>query len=166
MSAPGGNGSGNGYEVGYGRPPVATRFKKGQSGNPRGRPRRDATVAQLLDAALSRRIEVTENGNARRMTMLAVIVQGLVNDAAKRDPKALRLLLTLLAQQRDGAGSGLSQPDEAEDRAILMDYFARREGAVTAPTRPEGAADGAVAEARPVACDGTEQGGHDDGAGQ
>jgi uncharacterized protein DUF5681 len=34
------------YEVGYGKPPVATRFKKGQCGNPGGKPKK---VAPALD---------------------------------------------------------------------------------------------------------------------
>lgn len=37
-----------GYDVGYGRPPEETRFKKGQSGNPRGRPKGSKTRPRFL----------------------------------------------------------------------------------------------------------------------
>lgn len=38
------------YEVGYGKPPAATRFRKGQSGNPAGRPRRAKPKAKTINS--------------------------------------------------------------------------------------------------------------------
>ena len=43
-------------KVGYGRPPVRTRFKPGQSGNPRGRPKGSKSIDQVLRQALERRV--------------------------------------------------------------------------------------------------------------
>ena len=40
------------YAVGYGKPPLHTRFRKGRSGNPRGRPKRATDLASLLSRAL------------------------------------------------------------------------------------------------------------------
>ena len=40
------------YDVGYGKPPVNTRFRKGQSGNPHGRPRGARSASTILNAAL------------------------------------------------------------------------------------------------------------------
>lgn len=48
------------YDVGYGKPPVASRFKPGQSGNPRGRPKNARNVRTLLAAALAQRITIRE----------------------------------------------------------------------------------------------------------
>ena len=53
--------SGN-YEVGYGKPPQHTQFKKGHSGNIKGRPRGSRNASTLLDEALRERVMVTENG--------------------------------------------------------------------------------------------------------
>src|SRR4051812_4337181 len=50
------------YDVGYGRPPKATRFRKGQSGNPRGRPKGAQGLRSLLEAALAQQITVSEGG--------------------------------------------------------------------------------------------------------
>ena len=53
------------YEVGYGKPPRHTRFKKGQSGNPRGRPSGSKNLKTLLNEALNERVVVTEEGGRR-----------------------------------------------------------------------------------------------------
>jgi Family of unknown function (DUF5681) len=54
------------YAANYRKPPVHTRFKKGQSGNPRGRPAKK--LAALLAAALNEKVTVTENGKRRQVT--------------------------------------------------------------------------------------------------
>ena len=41
------------YVVGYGKPPLHTRFQKGRSGNPNGRPRGKKNMSTLLSAALA-----------------------------------------------------------------------------------------------------------------
>jgi len=66
----------SGYEVGFGRPPKRTRWKKGQSGN-RGRRkvRRAATTAEIIDKLLLSPIDITENGKPRRVTKLAQLSQ-------------------------------------------------------------------------------------------
>ena len=48
------------YQVGYGKPPRHTRFKRGQSGNPRGRPREAKNLPTLLTEALNERVIVAE----------------------------------------------------------------------------------------------------------
>ena len=52
------------YAANYRKPPVHTRFKKGQSGNPRGRPAKN--LAALLAAALNEKVTVPRTANAGR----------------------------------------------------------------------------------------------------
>ena len=87
-----------GYRVGYGRPPVATRFRPGQSGNPRGRPRRSPTPSPLsaVAAAAGEPVDVKENGLVRRITKLEAAAKQLANRAAKGEDRAMKFLFDLL----------------------------------------------------------------------
>ncbi len=121
--------NGANYQVGYGRPPVSGQFKPGQSGNPRGRPRAAPDLQDILTRALAMRVPVTENGRRRTITMAEAVIRGVVADAARRDPKAVRILLALhhavmpRAEQTPEASFST-----AEDEAILADFVARAGG--------------------------------------
>ena len=84
------------YEVGYGKPPRHTRFAKGQSGNPRGRPRGAKNFTTLLEEALNEPVTVTENGGRRKVSKLQAIVTQLVNRSATADFRAIKILLDKL----------------------------------------------------------------------
>ena len=85
------------YAVGYGKPPLETRFPKGQSGNPGGRPRGTKTLAVLLAEALSRRSGFA-NPDGSWMTQAEAIFATLVGQAAGPDLKAKRLLFDILVK--------------------------------------------------------------------
>ena len=54
------------YEIGYGKPPKQTRFKPGQSGNPRGRPSGTRNLRTDLAEELAERIAISEGGRRQR----------------------------------------------------------------------------------------------------
>src|SRR6516164_4564108 len=83
------------YEVGYGKPPRHSRFKKGQpTANPRGRPRKD--MAALLFEGLNKKVVVTENGRRRRITLREAITRQLINQSASADLRATKMLLDMI----------------------------------------------------------------------
>jgi hypothetical protein len=115
---------GRSYQVGYCRPPEQSRFKPGQSGNPRGRPKGPRSIDQVLRQALKRRVN-DPRGGRRKITMLDLIVQSLVLGAAKREAPMLRLLIGLLDRHRDSeAGTTTDRELEANDREILEEFLA------------------------------------------
>src|SRR6202035_5937958 len=84
------------YEVGYGKPPRHTRFVKGQSGNPRGRPSGTKNFTTLLNEALNETVIVTENGGRRKVSKRQAILTQLVNRSATADLRAIKLLFDIV----------------------------------------------------------------------
>ena len=81
--------------VGYGKPPKASRFQKGRSGNPSGRPKKVRTQLEVARRELAQNVIVTENGRKRRLTKAQLVVKQLVNKALKGEAPAMRMLLRL-----------------------------------------------------------------------
>jgi hypothetical protein len=81
------------YETGYGKLPRHTRFQKGRSGNPKGRPRGSKNSATLLMEALHEPVIISENGRRKKITKQQAIVKQIVNKAASGDHRSIQLLL-------------------------------------------------------------------------
>jgi Family of unknown function (DUF5681) len=86
------------YAVGYGRPPVTTRFKPGQSGNPKGRPKGRKKMLGLLQDALNKRIPIREGGAVRKVSTAEAIILALMSKAMKGDAKTFATLIALTQQ--------------------------------------------------------------------
>ena len=84
------------YVVGYGKPPLHTRFQKGRSGNPKGRPRGKKNMSTLLSAALDAAIIIVENGRRKKISKREAIITQLVNKSASADLKATQIVLAML----------------------------------------------------------------------
>jgi len=82
------------YAANYRKPPLHTRFKKGQSGNPRGRPKKD--LPALLVAALNEPVYVTTNGRRRKITKREAIVTQMVNESAGANLRATKMLIDMM----------------------------------------------------------------------
>jgi Family of unknown function (DUF5681) len=111
------------YAVGYGKPPLHTRFQKGQSGNPKGRPRGRKNMSTLLSNALNGSVIVVENGRRKKITKREAIVTQLVNKSAAADLKATQIVLAMLRDidaQADGSADPavFTDPDQEIIRRI------------------------------------------------
>ena len=114
------------YEVGYCRPPKATRFRLGQSGNPTGYRKGSKTIGARLRELMNSKVTVTEHGRTHRISRLDVMLRQLTNDAMRGDQRALKLLMEFL--HRYGAeveGTVRSEEINSEDLEILADYVRR-----------------------------------------
>jgi Family of unknown function (DUF5681) len=119
------------YQVGYGKPPVHSRFKPGTSGNPQGRPKRSRNLRTIIQEALTKTIKVREGDEIRSISKLEGVVLRQVESALKGNDRAALATLKITAQvglldERDGAGEvpALSPAekalvDEVLDRASI-----------------------------------------------
>lgn len=93
---------------GYQRPPRATQFKPGRSGNPAGRPKGSKSLASVIQRELAAHVIVHEDGARKRITKQRAFVKQLVNKAASGDPRIMSLLLKNAGDEGE-AGSGTGQ---------------------------------------------------------
>ena len=89
------------YPVGYGKPPDATKFRAGQSGNPKGRPKGTKNSSTLLNQALDEKVVVKEGGRQKRITKREAAFKQLANKAAAGDQRAIQLLMSELRQLQE-----------------------------------------------------------------
>jgi hypothetical protein len=114
------------HEVGYGRPPKATRFAPGRSGNPRGRPRGSRSVGAILKGIMNQKVAVSEGGQVRRVSRLEVMLLRLANDAARGDARVTKLLLELNDRYGQPIEGGVQSEElSADDLKILAAYSLR-----------------------------------------
>lgn len=93
--------------VGYRNPPLASRFRKGQSGNHKGRPRGRRRELPH-EAVLGQEVIIRENGRERRVTAAEAFLLQLTKLGLDGDSAAARAALTAIGDVRD---TDFSNPD-------------------------------------------------------
>lgn len=88
------------YEVGYKKPPKTRQFKKGQSGNPAGRPKGIKNSSTLAYEIGNEMIDVTINGEAQQISFLEAVIRGMWNKGLKEQKLDTIRFLTELYDKR------------------------------------------------------------------
>ena len=134
------------HAVNYRKPPLHTRFQKGQSGNPRGRPAKN--LPALVVAALNEPVYVTTNGKRRRITKREAVIAQLVNKSATADLRATKMLIDIMKDIEKKAGAAPSPETSLTpaDEEVIAQFVARLRRQIAA----EASADGAGASDQPV----------------
>lgn len=100
-------------EVGYGQPPTGARFRKGQSGNPRGRPRNRHREIPY-DAVLGQMVTIREDGRERRVTAAEAFLLQLTQKGLAGDSTAARASLEAIEAARAARG------DNVESLSVII----------------------------------------------
>ena len=87
-------------------PPEHTRFKPGQSGNPKGRPKGRKNFSTLLEKELNKKVSITLDGKTVRITKKELLIKQLVNEGAKGKRGHMEMLIGLMLSQKAATQSG------------------------------------------------------------
>jgi len=113
------------YDVGFGKPPKSGQFKKGKSGNIKGRPKGTLNFATDLDEILAGKVVVSENGKPKKVSSQLAGLMRVREKALGGDPRAMALFIALAqhsAAAKLAAGSERSLNTAEDD--ILARYVA------------------------------------------
>jgi len=91
-----GKAGGSDYEVGYGKPPIDSRFKPGNPGRPRGTHKRSYDIAEIFTAALTRRRKIRRGDRVVSMPVAEIMIERLISMATTGSARDMALLLRLM----------------------------------------------------------------------
>jgi hypothetical protein len=92
------------YTVGYGKPPSYTRFSKGRSGNPRGRPKKVRDLHTEVTEALNHSVSIRLGEHWRQVSTLAAMLLRQVDKALKGDTRSAKWIVDVYATLSAQAG--------------------------------------------------------------
>lgn len=112
-------------KVGYRRPPKKSQFQKGRSGNPSGKARKPASLADDVSRVLKERVTVTKDGRTKRMRKGEVLAEQLVNKGLTQSLGAAKLTADLERQAREARRNEPEQKLSIGEEEILAELIAR-----------------------------------------
>ena len=114
------------YEVGYKRPPKSGQFRKGQSGNPPGRPKGARNLKTDLAEELGRRIALTLQGKSITVTKQRALIMALCGKAIKGDTRAASLIINMINRLFEGEQTAQQPQDLTSEDQKILEAFVRQ----------------------------------------
>ena len=116
------------YRVGRGHPPKETRWKSGQSGNPKGRRKKRPSFSEVTEQVLNETVKMRMGDRLLRMSNRQGLVRSAIRQAYAGKPRLLTVLPAIMRYERESL-QGQADADltlTAEDEALLADFFVRQ----------------------------------------
>lgn len=117
------------YEVGFGKPPLHTRFKPGQSGNPKGRKKKSETMNDVVRRVFEEKVKIRDANGSRSVPALEVLVRCLKREAINGKVASAKTLMPLVREAFEPTELKAAQDDATvgqisdEDQEILARAF-------------------------------------------
>src|SRR5713226_366770 len=83
------------YEVGYGKPPKANQFRKGRTGNPRGKRQGEENTISAFKRIVSERVKINDGEKVRTITLAEAVILKNYNAALQKNPFAMSNIFRL-----------------------------------------------------------------------
>jgi Family of unknown function (DUF5681) len=114
------------FGVGYLLPPAERQFKKGQSGNPSGRPKGAKSLRTVIKEAASKKLSVVEDGKRKKKSKMDLMVTQMFNRAAQGEARFTQMALDQYSniENRLGADRNSNVFEEA-DLPVIAQIIAR-----------------------------------------
>jgi len=132
------------YEVGYGKPPKSSQFKKGQSGNPRGRKRGSKNFATKAKEALKAKVPLNKNGEQVEVTVEEALLKVLTHSGLKGNMRAIEKLLDFAREfDAEELAAGAEKEVTRQESEVLERFTQRTMAAASLADRLETFEEGA-----------------------
>jgi uncharacterized 2Fe-2S/4Fe-4S cluster protein (DUF4445 family) len=131
MKKPNSSAAGSPHEVGYGKPPKANQFRKGRTGNPRGKRQGEENTISAFKRIVSKRVKINDGEKVRTITLAEAVILKNYHAALQKNPLAMSNIFRLA----EGAGEFVDFTDAKQvGRPLLVlekvtiDEFLARHG--------------------------------------
>ena len=113
--------------TGYANPPKETQFKKGQSGNPKGRPKGDKNYLALANRELSQKVSIMENGRRKTLSKKEVFVKTTINKGIAGDKKFTNIAYTMMQDaERYNERKKQAEKEQSKINQKIIENFRKR----------------------------------------
>lgn len=130
MKKPSSNEQESAYEVGYGKPPLANRFRKGQTGNPRGRKRGEENLISVFKRHVLKRVKIKDGDQIRTIRLAEAVILTNYNAALQKNPIAMGNIFRLAEESGEfvdrtdakQVGGSIAVPEKVTIEEFLAEF--------------------------------------------
>src|SRR5258708_8886430 len=124
------------YEVGYGKPPKANQFRRGRTGNPRGKRQGEESAISAFKRIVSKRVKINDGEKVRTITLAEAVILKNYNAAVQKDPFAMSNIFRLAEDagefvdftEAKQVGRPVAVPEKMTTMEEFMAQFGRKVG--------------------------------------
>ncbi len=136
MKKPSSSAADSGYEVGYGKPPKANQFRKGRTGNPRGKRRGEENLVSVFKRHVLKRVKIKDGDTIRTITLAEAVILKNYNAALQKNPFAMGNIYRLAEESGEfvdmtdskQVGMPIAVPIRSKNMEEFLAEFGRKVG--------------------------------------